>query len=54
MNVLTTVILTILAIANIVLIFLIAWGLRFCKDKSSRVGGIIILSVLAVDMLAVG
>ncbi len=53
MSILTAVLLTVLAIVNVIIISVIACALRACKNKNSRMGGIIVLSVLVADMLAV-
>lgn len=53
MNVLTTILLTILTLANIFLIAVIMFAARKCKEKNSRVGSVVMLSVLIADMLTI-
>lgn len=52
MNTLVTVLLTIIVAANIFLISVIALNTMKFKDKSSRMGGMVLLAVLVVDTLS--
>ena len=52
MNILVAVLLTIIAVANAFVIFAIAYNLKRFK-KNARMGGLIILLCLIVDLLAV-
>lgn len=51
MSTLITVLLTILVAANIFIITIIALNTMKFKDKSSRIGGMILLLVLVADVL---
>lgn len=53
MNVLVTVLLTVIAIVNAFVILTIAMNLKRFKNKSARLGGLIMLSCLIVDLLAI-
>lgn len=53
MSVLTTILLTIITLANIFLITVIAFAARKCKEKNSLIGSVVMLSVLIADMLAI-
>lgn len=53
MNILVTALLTTIAIGNMALISAIAWALKNVKNNNSRAGGIITLSCLIIDLLAV-
>lgn len=53
MNVLITVLLTVIAIGNIGIISAIAWALRSAKDKNSRIAGIVLLSHIVINSLAI-
>ncbi len=52
MNTLITVLLTIIIVANIFIISLIAINLKDFKEKNSRMGGFVLLAILVVDTLS--
>ncbi len=51
MSILITVLLTILITANIFIISIIALSIGRFKDKNSRMGSIVLLAVLMIDIL---
>lgn len=52
MGTLVTVLLTILVAANIFIISLITINLKGFKERSSRMGGMVLLAILVVDTLS--
>ncbi len=52
MNTLITVLLTIIVAANIFIISLIAINLKSFKERSSRMGGMVLLVILVIDTLS--
>lgn len=52
MNTLATVLLTIIVAANIFLISLITINLKGFKERSSRMGGFVLLAILVIDTLS--
>lgn len=52
MGTLVTVLLTILVAANIFIISLITINLKGFKERSSRMGGMVLLTILVIDTLS--
>ena len=52
MNILTAVLLTVLLIVNLFMVCVIAWAIRRCENRNSRIGGMVLLSVLIIDIFS--
>lgn len=53
MNIFVTALLTIVIIGNVALISAIVWTLKKSKDKMARMAGIVLLSHVVINFLAI-